>query len=42
MADMDIILQPWTWTELWPYAVVIGILVSWALYHFLAPASWRD
>jgi protein-S-isoprenylcysteine O-methyltransferase Ste14 len=39
---MDISLQPWTWTELWPYAVVVGVLLSWALYHFLAPASWRD
>ncbi len=39
---MDISLQPWAWTELWPYAVVIGILVSWALYHFLAPATWGD
>jgi protein-S-isoprenylcysteine O-methyltransferase Ste14 len=39
---MDISLQPWKWTELWPYAVVVGVLLSWALYHFLAPASWRD
>jgi protein-S-isoprenylcysteine O-methyltransferase Ste14 len=39
---MNISLQPWTWTALWPYAVVIGVLMSWALYHFLAPANWRD
>jgi protein-S-isoprenylcysteine O-methyltransferase Ste14 len=39
---MDISLRPWTWTELWPYAVVVGVLLSWALYHFLAPTSWRD
>src|SRR5260221_9944324 len=39
---MDISLQPWTWSELWPYAVVIGVLLSWAVYHLLAPASWRD
>jgi len=39
---MDISPQAWTWTELWPHAVVIGVLLSWGLYHFLAPANWRD
>lgn len=39
---MDTSFQPWTWTELWPYAVVIIVVISWAFYHFIAPASWRD
>ncbi len=30
------------WLDLWPYAVVMIVIASWALYHFLAPASWRD
>lgn len=30
------------WLELWPYAVLMIVFASWALYHFLAPASWRD
>jgi protein-S-isoprenylcysteine O-methyltransferase Ste14 len=28
--------------RLWPYAVLMIVLASWALYHFLAPASWRE
>src|SRR6266852_9292865 len=39
---MDITLQEWTWTELWPYAVLAIVMASWALYHFMAPASWRE
>ena len=30
------------WLELWPFAVLMIVLGSWALYHFLAPVSWRD
>jgi hypothetical protein len=30
------------WLGLWPYAVVMIVLASWGLYHFLAPASWRE
>lgn len=30
------------WVGLWPYAVLMIVLSSWALYHFLAPASWRE
>ncbi|MCB4823096.1 methyltransferase family protein [Roseicella aerolata] len=30
------------WVGLWPYAVLMVVVASWALYHFLAPASWRD
>jgi protein-S-isoprenylcysteine O-methyltransferase Ste14 len=30
------------WLKLWPYAVVMIVVASWVLYHFLAPASWRD
>jgi len=30
------------WVGLWPYAVLMVAVASWALYHFLAPASWRD
>lgn len=30
------------WLKLWPYALLMIIFVSWALYHFLAPASWRE
>ena len=39
---MDVVLQEWTWTELWPYAVLMIAIGSWALYHFLAPAGWRE
>lgn len=28
--------------ELWPYAIVMIVVASWVLYHFLAPASWRE
>ena len=30
------------WLTLWPYALLMIALASWVLYHFLAPASWRD
>ncbi len=30
------------WPILWPYAVLMIVIASWVLYHFLAPASWRD
>lgn len=30
------------WIRLWPYAVLLIILGSWAAYHFLAPSSWRE
>lgn len=30
------------WLELWPYAIVMIVVASWVLYHFLAPASWRE
>ena len=39
---MDVTLEPWTWTGLWPYAIMIGILMSWALYYLLAPESWHE
>lgn len=35
-------LQEWTWTDLWPYAILMIVLVSWALYHFIAPKGWRE
>lgn len=31
-----------SWLTLWPYAVLMIVFASWALYHFLAPASWRE
>ncbi|MBI4342207.1 MAG: isoprenylcysteine carboxylmethyltransferase family protein [Candidatus Omnitrophica bacterium] len=30
------------WRTMWPYAVLMIVIASWVLYHFLAPASWRD
>jgi methanethiol S-methyltransferase len=30
------------WLELWPYALLMIVVASWALYHFVAPASWRE
>ena len=30
------------WLQLWPYAILMVVIASWVLYHFLAPASWRD
>jgi protein-S-isoprenylcysteine O-methyltransferase Ste14 len=30
------------WLSLWPYAVLMIVVASWGLYHFLAPASWRE
>ena len=39
---MNVALQEWTWTELWPYAILISVIGSWALYHFMAPANWRE
>lgn len=37
---MDAFLQ--SWTGLWPYAVLMIVLGSWAFYHFFAPVSWRE
>src|SRR6266404_188098 len=39
---MDIALQEWTWTQLWPYAVLTIVIASWALYYFVAPVGWRE
>ena len=30
------------WLALWPYAILMIVIASWALYHFLAPAGWRE
>jgi len=30
------------WLRLWPYAILTIVIASWVLYHFLAPASWRE
>ena len=30
------------WLRLWPYAVLMIMIASWILYHFLAPKSWRE
>jgi protein-S-isoprenylcysteine O-methyltransferase Ste14 len=30
------------WIRLWPYAVLLITVGTWALYHFLAPSSWRE
>lgn len=30
------------WLDLWPYAALMIVLGAWIVYHFLAPASWRD
>lgn len=30
------------WLRLWPYAVFMTVIASWVLYHFVAPANWRD
>src|SRR3546814_12796479 len=30
------------WLQLWPYAILMIVIASWLLYHFLAPASWQD
>jgi protein-S-isoprenylcysteine O-methyltransferase Ste14 len=30
------------WLKLWPYALLMIAFASWALHHFLAPASWRE
>lgn len=32
----------WAWLDLWPFALLIIGAMSWALYHFLAPSSWRE
>lgn len=39
---MEVALHEWTWTELWPYAVMMSVIGSWALYYFLAPKGWRE
>lgn len=30
------------WIRLWPYAVLLIVVGTWAVYHFLAPSSWRE
>lgn len=30
------------WLQYWPYAILMIVIVSGVLYHFLAPESWRD
>ena len=30
------------WLQFWPLAILMIAVASWALYHFLAPANWRD
>ena len=37
---MDIWLQ--NWAAYWPAAVLMIVAASWALYHFVAPQSWRE
>ncbi|MCR5860516.1 isoprenylcysteine carboxylmethyltransferase family protein [Mesorhizobium sp. J428] len=32
----------WAGLDLWPYALLIIAVMSWALYHFLAPSGWRE
>ena len=39
---MDIVLHEWEWVDLWPYAILMIVITSWVLYHFIAPESWRD
>ena len=39
---MDTVLHEWQWVDLWPYAILMIVIGSWILYHFLAPAGWRD
>jgi protein-S-isoprenylcysteine O-methyltransferase Ste14 len=37
---MDSFFQDWL--RFWPYAVLMIVIASWGLYHFVAPASWRE
>lgn len=30
------------WVEMWPLAIIIIVLASWAFYRIFAPRSWRD
>src|SRR3546814_9299460 len=30
------------WLQLWPYAILMIVIASSLLYHFLATASWQD
>ena len=39
---MDPVLHEWEWVDLWPYTVLMIVIASWVLYHFLAPAGWRE
>lgn len=39
---MNVTLHEWTWTVLWPYAVLMIVIGSWGLYHFMAPKGWRE
>ncbi|MBN9563503.1 MAG: isoprenylcysteine carboxylmethyltransferase family protein [Alphaproteobacteria bacterium] len=39
---MGTVLHEWGWVDLWPYAILMIVIASWALYHFIAPESWRE
>jgi len=39
---MDFALQEWTWTDFWLYGIVMIVIGSWVLYHFMAPGNWRE
>lgn len=39
---MDPVLHEWEWVDLWPYTLLMIVVASWVLYHFLAPGSWRE
>ena len=39
---MDTVLHEWQRLDLWPCAILMTVIVSWVMYHFLAPESWRD
>ena len=30
------------WRPLWPFAVIMIVIASWALYRFIAPKTWRE
>ena len=40
--NVSTVLHAWQWTELWPLALIAIVIVSWPLYHFFAPRTWRD
>lgn len=39
---MDPVLHEWQWVDLWPYAVLVIVVVSWGFYFFFAPKNWRE